>query len=352
MSTCRAALCRPATVFLSPIIREGFMRPLQSTRRPGFTLIELLVVIAIIGILVALLLPAVQKVREAANRMKCQNNLKQIGLALHNYHNVYNCLPPSALMYSFSTATPDYSWIALLLPFIEQDGLFNTCNIPINPLGASPDATLLANSFPILLCPSDPSGTTSWTMNTDTFGTPAGVTNYFACLGSNWGGDPGPNAWASQGWPGGLDLRWCNPSPDGTYDGLDFGDGMFQGYYFPTTIPPDSSIKGIKFAQVIDGLSNTFMVGEATVNGSCWNWWAYGNGSIRTAAIAPNATQLDGTPYVCLDWPNNFGFRSGHDHGVQFVFADGHVYFITDAIDLGVYRALATRAGNETVTPP
>jgi prepilin-type N-terminal cleavage/methylation domain-containing protein len=327
------------------------MASLHQGRRVAFTLIELLVVIAIIAVLIGLLLPAVQKVRQAAARIKCANNLKQLGLGLHSYHDVNDSLPPSALMYSFSTSTPDYGWLALLLPFIEQDNLYTTCNIPINPLGATQNATLLANSPPNFLCPSDPSGITSWTNNTDTAGTPGGVTNYFACLGANWGGDPNGTGWNNQFGSGGvfagpiLDPRWANPSITGTYDGLDFGDGAFQGYYFPTTIP--FNVKGFRFAAISDGLSNTFMVGEALVAVCNWNWWAYGNGSIRTAAIGPNAIQLNGVPYPPTDWINCFGFSSGHIQGVQFVYCDGSVHSIHNSIDLRVYHAMATRAGGE-----
>jgi hypothetical protein len=205
---------------------------------------------------------------------------------------------------------------------------------------------VLGNTLPgdLLVCPSDPYGQGSWTYNADSWGLQVGVTNYFACLGSNWGGDPGPNAWACQG-P--LDLRWCNPSPDGTYDGLDYGDGAFYGYqqYLWGDNRP-----GVRFALITDGLSNTFMIGEGLVNSCYWNWWAYGNGSIRTCAIAPNATQLDGTPYPAWDWMNAFCFSSGHVNGVQFVNCDGSVHFVNNAIQLSLYRALATRSGGEVAT--
>jgi prepilin-type N-terminal cleavage/methylation domain-containing protein/prepilin-type processing-associated H-X9-DG protein len=320
--------------------------PLPKRRPSGFTLIELLVVIAIIGILIALLLPAVQKVREAANRMKCGNNLKQLGLALHNYENAYGRLPVAGQMSWSGGYSPDWSWIGFILPYLELDDAYMTCNVPNDPL--TNHLGITGRSFPVLLCPSDPSGITSWWNNADSFGLfQVGVTNYFGCLGQDWGGDPGPNGWASQGWPGGLDLRWCWPydnQPAGTYDGLDYGDGVFFGYQ--QYLWGDNR-GGTAFAQITDGLSNTFMVGEGLVNASYWNWWAYTNGAIRTCAIAPNATQLDGTPYLQWDWPNNFGFSSGHDGGVQFVYADGSVHFISNTIALPVYHAMATKDGGE-----
>jgi type II secretory pathway pseudopilin PulG len=310
-------------------------------------LIELLVVIAIIAILIGLLLPAVQKVREAAARMKCGNNLKQLGLGLMNYHDVNGTLPVAARMTWSAGYNPDWSWIGVLLPYVEQDNAFQACNIPNDPLVNHLNIT--GNALPggLLQCPSDPSGITVWSNDADSYGLfQVGTTNYFACLGANWGGDPGPNGWASQGWPGGLDLRWCNPSITGTYDGLDYGDGAFYGYQL---YPWGDNRPGTKLLAITDGTSNTFMIGEATVNGSYWNWWAYGNGAIRTAAIAPNATQINGVLYQAWDWPNNFGFRSGHTQGVQFVFCDGSVHFINNAIALPVYRALATKAGGEVV---
>ena len=122
-------------------------------RRRGFTLIELLVVIAIIGILIGLLLPAVQKVREAANRVRCANNLKQIALAVHGYHDTHGAMPVNSGT-SLALADTNWSWLARILPHIEQDALYRQANIPTNTLAAS--SAQIEVQIKTYLCPSDP----------------------------------------------------------------------------------------------------------------------------------------------------------------------------------------------------
>src|SRR6202035_572752 len=133
-------------------------------KRQAFTLIELLVVIAVIGTLIALLLPAVQKVREAASRTQCTNNLKQIGLALHNYHDTNKVFPPGYIDgNTSSTSTPDndvgpgWGWASFLLPYLERKDLFDQIDFTKGVLAASPNVIMAQTSLPIFLCPSDPS---------------------------------------------------------------------------------------------------------------------------------------------------------------------------------------------------
>jgi prepilin-type N-terminal cleavage/methylation domain-containing protein len=318
------------------------MRASVSFRRPGFTLVELLVVIAIIGILVALLLPAVQAAREAARRTDCTNKLKNLALAIHNHHDANNSLPrsmdPNTFGYDINGRS--WSWIAKTLPYFEQQQLYNYTTVgsqnvlsfsaAVMPSGAMACSQVLA----ALNCPSDP----TWNSGTDTnrANTPGyvdGLTDYKGVCGSNW-------AWGT----------YTNVGPSGDPNGLDNGDGMFFRSDGGNTIPSRKQT----FASVIDGLSNTFMLGEDLpgLNQHCG--WANANYSTGTCAIPMNNGLLAGQPgYGNIgDWPDLYSFRSRHVGGAQFALGDGSVQFVSQTIALPVYYALATRAGGEAVTLP
>lgn len=280
------------------------------THRSGFTLIELLVVIAILAILMGLLLPAVQKVREAAARMSCQNNLKQIGLALHNYHDAHRMFPTA------SSATLG-SAFTLILPYIEQDNIRNRYDLTRTP--ADPvNQPLTQLPIRIYLCPSmlpPPAPLDAYTTH---------HASYAACIGKVY--------------------AWGPATAD---------DGILVRYQ---TSP------GVKMTDISDGTSSTFLVGEMGFQLPDYFFtsgpyagqrrggntsWAYGYASY---SFASTLRKLNTKTYgPTLSEGGLHAFRSDHLGGANFLFGDGAVRFVTDTIDLTSYQALSTRAGGEVV---
>jgi prepilin-type N-terminal cleavage/methylation domain-containing protein/prepilin-type processing-associated H-X9-DG protein len=324
--------------------------PTSPRRERGFTLIELLVVIAIIAVLIAMLLPAVQKVREAANRTQCANKLKQLALAIHNFHSDHDTFPPDSF-YSYDPTRPNWSWLAHLLPYVEQDNLHRATNVGgTSPNNINQSLPQIATRVGLFLCPSDPDawkGPRSYPANFDMNDPVQGpltyeVTCYRANIGTNWGGGPpGSPLW----W--GTDPQWCvadpnNSNPATTYDGCAYGNGVIWETNRPARI-----------SDVTDGTSNTIMIGEAMTEKDYQNAWCHMDNAIATCAYPPNAkSPVTGLDYPPDQWWNRYAFTSAHPGGVQFGMADGSVRFIADAIDLNTFRALATRSLGEVVTVP
>ncbi len=308
--------------------------------RRGFTLIELLVVIAIIAILIALLLPAVQQAREAARRTQCKNNVKQMGLALHNYHDTFNMFPPNITDNVYNSTSRGRSWIVAILPYIDQAPMFNNLNfnLPLansatNPLPAA-DFNVNTNaavmSLPALLCPSDSTngnGRLNGRANIENVGF-MGVTNYKAVAGSNW-------AWGT------FPYTHSTGRNSGSNNGLDAGNG-----WNCRTAALTNNCTRIR--DLTDGTSNVTMVGEVAA-GRCTHtqWWWF-NGTTATCGVPLNY-YVKNTAITAGDWPNNYSFGSLHTGGGHFLMGDGTVRFVSENIDLQTYRNLATINGNETV---
>ncbi len=304
--------------------------------RAGVTLLELLVVIAIISVLVALLIPAVQRVREAAARLQCADHLKQLALAAHAYHDTSGRLPYGQFGGPYG-AGPDsraWGWLAQLLPHVEQADLARLGGIPARTLRQSGIAD---RSVPLLFCPSDIAAGSRTSLNAGNLaGFAVGLTNYKGVSGANWGDDLegiGPR----------FNTDWRNAGANGSFDGLSNGDGLLYRTDYR---------RRMRLEHVSDGTSNTFLIGEDVPQMDEWCSWPYANNAYGTCAIPPNVKRPDGSAYPPGDWPNTWSFRSRHPGGVQFACADGSVHFISDGIALAVYRGLATIRGGEPVSPP
>lgn len=305
----------------------------------GFTLVELLVVIAIIGVLVGLLLPAVQAARESARRSRCSNNLKQVGLALHGYHDVNQELPPLCRMGAVdpspgqpSYGGPAWGWNALALPFMEETSLFDRLKISTNTLQETGNDTSirsgLSTSLPTLLCPTDvaPQTTSGWSV-----GAAFGRSSYPAVNGTG-----------------------INVSPTG-------GAGAFHAAWPSAT----ASRAPRKFRDFLDGLSKTFLVGERSVkhpydpNVSSYTSWPGIFQCLMNVSTWRGTYEVAGTTrYPLNELPSAAGgsswyhvqwLRSMHPGGGNFALGDASVRFLSEDISLTTYQRLTTVRGGEVI---
>lgn len=321
----------------------------HSLVRRAFTLVELLVVIAIIGVLVALLLPAVQAAREAARRMKCSNNVKQIVLALHNYHDIHKLFPINVSSHPDYTRTAKQgSWHTAILPFIEQKALFDRVDVNL-PIGDANNRTVNTDvaqtPVKMFLCPSDDTKGGVMIGTRYVPDTPWGVTNYMASMGSIW----------KQG-----DAACFHDFPYGRGAG---GDGNTNGNngFLCNFIPGLTAARwNTRLADIEDGTTNTFAIGEIVPQwrAHCaWFWFASMSSSgcpmnYQSAAIkASNGSRTLRTDWI-VGWQNNYGFYSQHPGGVNFGFVDGSVKFLPQNIDLFTYRMLANIADGQPISLP
>ena len=319
--------------------------------RRAFTLVELLVVIAIIGVLVALLLPAVQAAREAARRMQCSNNLKQWGLALHSYHDAQRALPPGRLgcdgaSYGTLCSTPGgatragVSVFVHLLPQVELGSLYSLYDDadPLWPRNntwlTSTNIQLIETRPAVVVCPTDTaepySEETKVDLGAAVYTTPAGTRAAVGSYASVTGTIGAAN----------------NLKPTGEAGNSKFDNtGLF--YY----------VVRQKFSQVPDGLSNTMMLGEVTDGHrrTSSNIWTRAIRIMDTQRSTDNPLNtFPGQPvYDAAYGANaNGAFSSLHPAGAQFLFGDGHVVFLSESIDEDLYMGLSTREGFETGSSP
>jgi prepilin-type N-terminal cleavage/methylation domain-containing protein/prepilin-type processing-associated H-X9-DG protein len=292
-------------------------------RRRGFTLIELLVVISIIAVLIALLLPAVQAAREAARRTQCVNNLKQIGLALHGFHDVNGKLPAGNIGCDGYEIGTRWGWIPRILPFMEGTTTTNAMNFTQASWQAS--FTYLQMKWPQFLCPSDPySGDI---VEEEDFAAPTWIISQ-----SDYAANHGD--YMNSGGVGQL--------PNfGNTACLAEVRGPISRFGWAAT-----------FAQITDGLSNTFMAGECIGRTSIVVNW--GVESFATTAYPINylnRSLVTNPPNQSNPrWDESIGFRSFHPGGANFLMCDGSVKFVKDGIAGANYRALASRNGGEVIS--
>jgi prepilin-type N-terminal cleavage/methylation domain-containing protein/prepilin-type processing-associated H-X9-DG protein len=342
----------------------------------GFTLIELLVVIAIIAVLIGLLLPAVQKVREAANRIKCANNLHQLSLACHSYHDANGVLPPGSML------NPDWggdrstwsgqggwtydqgSWMVYALPYIEQDNLYRqvsafglgTPNVDV--ITRAVTAKVFPQPLPIFRCPSD-----GYRTDLAFYNYAANYGAVIVCVDSACNYDPfmgsAPVCTDPQ-YAQKLGLSWT---------ACDF-NGPSHGMFYEGATPKSAKIR---ITDATDGTSNTILLGEILAGQSspesfsCCSdgnrgWGTFDNG--ETTALIPlnyycKTYDIDNCQCACPDPPTNSwnwrvcaGYKSRHSGGVNFAFADGSVHFISQNIDLLTMIKLSERSDGGVVTLP
>jgi prepilin-type N-terminal cleavage/methylation domain-containing protein/prepilin-type processing-associated H-X9-DG protein len=374
---------------------------LISMRRRAFTLIELLVVIAIIAVLIALLLPAVQSAREAARRAQCTNNLKQVGLALHNYENSQGVYPPGGVadeslpgnagsIWGAPGGNNIASWRALVIPMMEGGNIYNAINFSVSLNDATAGASAvnwtglmtISNTW---LCPSDdnfqggepgfrpasgawgnyPNGDSPTNPFTGQPETRVPYSNYAGSFGDNYAIGaltPVQNPWETYPYPPNLapgrpQIGWPGFWGTAFNSAITTQSGGNLRGYFSYRI---AGVGPVRVASITDGTSNTLMTGETIpAQVACSNFWDH-NGCTFGTTIPINwqtlrATCSDGATFGSADWQCRYsyaakGAKSKHPGGANMGFGDGSVRFLKSSINLPTYCAIGSRNGGEVVS--
>jgi prepilin-type N-terminal cleavage/methylation domain-containing protein/prepilin-type processing-associated H-X9-DG protein len=339
------------------------------TRR-AFTLVELLVVIAIIGVLVALLLPAVQTAREAARRMKCSNNLKQLGLAMHNYHSAHNCFPAGRMRTMVDGQGRCFSAYAHLLPFLEAQNLYDQINFNANPDDPALNGAALGQTIPYFLCPSD----THRVLQSNVVANGvvnSGVHNYPLCTGTTYplsprnpGGVPVTGVYFENSWisfrhlTDGSSQTVCIGETVNSEGGPTTWDGASKTNGFVLTAGNDNASNGPELTNYAAQCHKPGNLLQQT-RGSRWLYGAPGH-SMYNHMRVPNDPDIDcrgGLPHSNRTnywWDRlslNVTAHSRHPTGIEALYCDGHVQFVANTIELAIWQALGSRDGGETVSP-
>ena len=315
----QAKLRTPTVIVISP-----------PTRRSGLTLVEVLVVIAVIGLLLAVAIPAIQFARETARRLFCQNNLKQLGMAIGLYHETSRCIPVSVSPWSEGPAPwpvrNGQGWIVAVLPHIDQHSLYENLVqtdsgvfFSGNGLRNQACRPFLRHHLTTLGCPSDSSPGGTSRNQSELQDIEVALTNYKGVIGDTQLG--GNNSIHSGSLPDTHQSTSCN------------------GLFFRNSYQAPQSL-----SLVTDGLSNTFMLGEDVPEENNRSAAYYANGDWASCHAPPNYFPHPSTPN---DWWNVVSFRSRHPNGLYFCFADGSVRFVAESISHTAYRNQSTKDGGD-----